>query len=373
MRILYVAMRYDYGRPEQGDSFEHCNFFDCLQHLGHDILYFDFMTLLVERGRDGMNVRLLEIAQAEKPDVMFTVLFGDELDKQTIRRISDLPDTTTVNWFCDDHWRYDHFSRHWASAFNWVVTTDSASVPKYHADGNANVIKSQWAANHFLYRKLDLPLAHEVTFVGKPHGIRRELIATLREFGVPVNVWGKGWGQGRATQKEMIEIFNQSRINLNLSNSSTGRRRRRWQRGLDHARRIGRRSFRLPPRAGVVTELLSTDRFPEQIKGRNFEVPGCGGFLLTGHADNLHEYYEPSREIACYRSFEGLVWQVRHYLDHEDERAAIAESGHARTLAEHTYAHRFAEIFRAIGAPHTSGGPTVQSDHQRLGSVEMAA
>ena len=26
---------------------------------------------------------------------------------------------------------------------------------------------------------------------------------------------------------------------------------------------------------------------PEQIKGRNFEVPGCGGFLLTGPASNV--------------------------------------------------------------------------------------
>jgi spore maturation protein CgeB len=338
-----------------------------------------------------MNRRLLEISKAEKPDVMFTVLFNDELDKQTIRQISNLPDTTTVNWFCDDHWRYDNFSRHWAPAFNWVVTTDSASLAKYHADGHNNVIKSQWAANHFLYKKLDLPLAHEVTFVGKPHGIRRELIGTLREFGVPVKVWGQGWGEGRASQEAMIEIFNQSRINLNLSNSSTGRRRRRWQRTLDHARRLARRTLHLPPRGGVVAELLCADRFPEQIKGRNFEVPGCGGFLLTGHADNLQQYYVPSREVACYWSFDDLVRQVRYYLEHDDERVAIAEAGYARTLAEHTYAHRFADIFQRIGCSgtrQTSGSLTfademLENASGRLatsatgtgtpGSVEMAA
>ena len=127
----------------------------------------------------------------------------------------------------------------------------------------------------------------------------------------------------------MIEVFNQSRINLNLSNASTGRRRHRWQRGLDGARRLARRTLGLPPRAGTIAELLSTDRFPEQIKGRNFEVPGCGGFLLTGHADNLDAYYEPSREVVCYRDFHELIGRYRYYLEHEDERAAVAEAGYA--------------------------------------------
>jgi len=349
MRILYVAMRYDYGRREQGESFEHCNFFDSLRHLGHDIIYFDFMSLLEEHGRDGMNRRLFEIARSEHPDVMFSVLFRDELDCKTIRRISELPDTQTVNWFCDDHWRFDDFSRHWAPAFNWVVTTDSAAVAKYRAMGINRVIKSQWACNHFQYRRLDLPLRYDVTFVGKPHGVRREIIQSLRDFGIDVQVWGQGWGNGRATQQQMIEVFNQSRINLNLSNASAVRRRRRWQKALDQTQRTIRRCMHLPPRPCAGTRLLATDAYPEQIKGRNFEVPGCGGFMLTGQADNLADYYVRSHEVACYRDFASLVEQIRYYLDHEDQRAAIAEAGYRRTLSEHTYAHRFAEIFHVMG------------------------
>jgi spore maturation protein CgeB len=374
MRILYVAMRYDYGQPEQGDSFEHCNFFDSLRNLGHDVLYFDLMTILAERGREAMNRRLHEIAKSERPAVMFTVLFGEELEKETVRRISDLPDTTTVNWFCDDHWRFEKFSQHWAPAFNWIITTDSAAVAKYRAIGYHNVIKSQWACNHFLYRKFDLPLAHDVTFVGQPHGVRRELITALSDFGIRVKLWGQGWGQGRAPQEQMIEIFNQSRINLNFSNSSIGRRRPRWQRGLDQALRLSRKAFRLAPRATAATEMVSTDRFPEQIKGRNFEVPGCGGLLLTGLADNLHEYYEPSREVACYRDFGELVRRVRYYLEREEERAAVAAAGYERTIAQHTYAHRFADIFRQMGVVDESVSKQTKFSYDgRAGRVEMAA
>ena len=55
MRILYVALKYDYGKLEQGYSFEHHNFYHSLLHMGHDILYFDFMTLMQEHGRESMN------------------------------------------------------------------------------------------------------------------------------------------------------------------------------------------------------------------------------------------------------------------------------------------------------------------------------
>ena len=65
MRILYAAMKYDYGKPEQGLSFEHYNFYDSFLHMGHDILYFDYMTLMQQHGREWMNRRLQEVVASE--------------------------------------------------------------------------------------------------------------------------------------------------------------------------------------------------------------------------------------------------------------------------------------------------------------------
>jgi spore maturation protein CgeB len=93
-------------------------------------------------------------------------------------------------------------------------------------------------------------------------------------------------------------------------------------------------------------------RYFEQIKGRNFEVPGCGGFLLTGEADNLGDYYARGTEVATFSNIDEMVSQIRHYLSHEDERQTVAAGGYARTMREHTYVHRFAEIFDRMGLPH---------------------
>jgi spore maturation protein CgeB len=136
----------------------------------------------------------------------------------------------------------------------------------------------------------------------------------------------------------MVRVFSTSRINLNPSNSSLPPNALR-----DRVARLLRRRAE-PPR-------------PPQIKGRNFEVPGCGGFLLTERVPHLERYFELGREVAVYETTDDLVEQVGHWLAHEDERAAVAEAGYQRVLAEHTYDHRFEEIFRRLGAGAATGGP----------------
>ena len=103
MLILYVALKYDYGNPALGYSFEHYNFFDSLVRMGHDILYFDLGTLQEARRRARLNRRLLEIVHAERPELMFTVPFREELDRSIVRQITRRTSTRTLAWFCDDH------------------------------------------------------------------------------------------------------------------------------------------------------------------------------------------------------------------------------------------------------------------------------
>jgi spore maturation protein CgeB len=331
VKILYVAPRYDYGDPSRGSSLEHNTFYDCLRHMGHQILYVDSLSEFQERGRASLCRKLRDIAGSERPDLLFCVLFKDELDIDVISHISRQSDTVTFNWFCDDHWRFEGFSRHWAPAFNFVATTARDAPAKYAAIGYHNVVKTQWGCNHFLYR----PLGHEpeidVTFVGQPYGKRRELIDLLRKAGIDVRTWGHGWEAGRLSQEELIAVFNRSRISLNFPASSThGTTEPRWRRGIRRITCVRR-------------------HLPGQIKARNFEVPGCGGFLLTGVAENLADFYAFGAEIATFRSGRGLVRQVKHYLEHEAERRGIAEAGYRRTIAEHTMERRLNEVFIAMG------------------------
>lgn len=375
MRILYIGMKYDYGNPAQGLSFEHCNMFDSLRHMGHDILYFDFLTLHEKYGKARMNQRLWEVVKEEKPDLMFTILFQEQLDRRVIRKISDNSGAVTFNWFCDDHWRFDNFSRFWAPCFHWVSTTAQSALVKYAGIGYSNVIKTQWAGNPFLYKQLELPLQHDVTFIGQPHGNRREIINALQDAGIHVKTWGSGWGNGRVTQEEVVRIFNESRVNLNLVEASvpagttSAPLRRMVSRSLNAlpfgpevkslVKQVKDRQHPLAPHQ-TAGEKNST-QYAAQIKGRNFEVPCCGGFMLTGSAENLDDYYEAGTEVASFTDTQDLIAKVQYFLSHDSERSAIAQAGLQRTLSEHTYVHRFTEIFERMELPCDSARTILSS------------
>jgi spore maturation protein CgeB len=318
MKILYAGMKYDYGRPEWGLSFEHNNFYCTLKEMDYEVIYFDCLSVLKKEGRKKMNQQLLDIVYNEKPDLLFTIIMEDEFDPKVIKKISRETSTVTYNWFCDDHWRFDKFSKRWAPCFNWVSTTDQESISKYQKNGYTNVIKTQWGVNPFLYVKKDLPKIYDVTFVGQNHSNRKKLIKQLQNKGIQIECFGRGWHNGKVSQEEMINIFNQSKINLNLNNSSTNKWYRFWKK----------------------------DR--EQIKGRNFEVPGTGGFLLTGVADNLQQYFNYQQEVGIYQSESELAEQILFYLQNNEERENIAQAGYNRSLKEHSYTKRFEEIFATI-------------------------
>jgi hypothetical protein len=77
---------------------------------------------------------------------------------------------------------------------------------------------------------------------------------------------------------------------------------------------------------------------------RLYEAAGVGALVLTEAAPNLGELFDPGREVVAYRDDAELAEQLRHYLAHPDERRAIAAAGQRRTLREHTYVQRMAEL-----------------------------
>lgn len=315
-KLLYVAMRFDYGRPSQGTSFEFNNFYRTLVRMIPQVVEFDFMTVMQQTNREAMNQTLLHVAEREQPDLIFFCLFTDEIRPSTIAALSR--QWITFNWFCDDHWRFHNFSRHYAPQFSFVSTTDASAIQKYERIGYHHALLTQWACNEKDYVKL-----HEqgktiaASFVGQPHGNRRSVVRYLERNGIKVAPYGNGWPNGRISQEEMIRIFNISKINLNLSNSS-------WN-------------------------LRTIFRNQQQIKGRNFEIPGCGGFILTNYVEGIERYFVLDKEIVCFSNRRDLLEKVRYYLAHDEERSRIAQAGYERTLRDHTYEIRFRELFQQMG------------------------
>ncbi len=343
MKILYAALEFDKMNPLRGHSFEHNNFYDALKRMrGVELIYFPYERA-IHIGKRKMNEELLETVQKEKPDLFFAFMYTDELDKKILGEIKKI--TKSVAWFSDDHWRFDNYSKYYASHFSWVVTTYSKVIEKYKAIGISNIIRSQWAANTNIYKPFSGEKDIDVSFIGSWNKEREKIINVLKTAGIEVEVWGSGWKNGRINQTKLVELIGRSKISLGLNPPSS------YIGIKPMARLFFRRSGRLivPDFWNFFKNLKEWQqkRIP-QIKARHFEIPACASLLLTQDADDLSRYYEFDKEIIIYENVSDLIRKVKYYLKHDKEREQIAQLGLERTLSDHTYEKRFSEIFRII-------------------------
>ena len=308
--ILYVERRYDYGNKNQGLSYQHYNFYHTLLNMNYSLIYFDYDRIIQRYGKRKMSQILREAVYYYSPDILFYFHGDDRIDHTILKEISDELPTTTVIFLSDDHMDYEKERPVW-KLFNLVVSTDREGYGKRKKEEFGDVLLSQWACNHFLYKNLNLPKIYDVSFIGKCYGERQGFIDALKRNGINITTFGQGWENGsRVSQADIIKIYNQSKISLNLS--------------LSHD---------------------TPDGYIYTIKGRDFEVPGCGSLLLTRDAKKIAEYFVPGEEIITYEDANDAAEKIKYYLKNEDEREKIAKRGYERIMKEHTYEKRFLEIF----------------------------
>ncbi len=306
--VLYVGARYDYGNRDWGLSYEHYTFFHTLVNMGYSLVYFDYDRLKQRYGTKKASKMLLEVVYYYCPDILFYFHYLDWIEHDVWKELSyELP-TKTIIWLADDHWRYEETKSVW-ELFNIVVTTDKSGYEKRVKEKYKNVLLSQWGCNHFLYKKLSLLKKYDISFVGRCYGERNAFIDTLKRNGIEVATFGQGWEKGRrVSQVDLIKIYNQSKISLNIS--------------------------------------LASKSAKYQVKGRDFEAPGCGSSLLTKDTEEIKEYFVPGTEIITYHDVNDAAEKIKYYLKNERLREEISEKGYERVLKEHTIEKRVLEVFK---------------------------
>lgn len=320
LNVLYLGMKWDYGVPEQGWSFEHHNLYPTLLHSPcvSSLLHYDYVDIGKRHGITAMSRGLVEVARRYRPDLVFIVLFDDDHDPtdEALRVLSDphLCGATVVAFFFDDTYRFDSHTRLRADVLNACVTTlPESSDNRYVRAGLADkVIYSSAGANPLYYhRRADRKDKYDVSLIGLPHSNRRVIVDRLKEAGINVATFGKGWSpNSRITFAEMLDVIQTSKVVLNPSQAAHGD--------------------------------------PGQVKGRTFEVPACGRLLLTGPMEGLSNLYSPVDEMPVFYDYADLIDKIDLFLNNDDLREAMATKAWRRTLREHTWEHRFQQIFRTV-------------------------
>jgi glycosyltransferase involved in cell wall biosynthesis len=217
-----------------------------------------------------------------------------------------------------------------------------------------------------------LPLArsYDVTFVGQRYADRAELLHHLHTHGVAVRAWGAGW---------------QARKRLDLAQLKAGLALVEDER-FDGLRRLVRQRLRRAVAAptGVSADTVDTSSFGgprllqrdlvamfsrsrlslgfatagdshrsarrlTHLRLREFEAPMSGALYMTEHQQELDEYFTPGAEVLTYTDADDLLEKARYYLAHQEQAERIRRAAFERARREHTWQHRFTELFARLG------------------------
>jgi spore maturation protein CgeB len=278
---------------------------------GANVVRFDPEAAYLRGGMVGAELALLEALRAHRVDVLVYAL-GLEFDYRPAF-FRGLPEhLLTVLVLGDDEHYFDMSHRYYAQAFDLVLTLNPLVQRYAHYGIEAWPIPMGYDSMIFRPTQQQSKTI-DVSFVGAMRGKvgRAEYARALAGADVDFRAFGSGTPGGMVSRDRVIEIFRQSRINLNFTGVAL--------------------TTPLDARLGI-------NRRTRQMKGRPFMVALCGSFVLSEYAPGMEHFFEIGKELDVFDSQAEMIEKIRYYLAHDDLREAIADAGYRRAIEHYELA-----------------------------------
>jgi len=299
--------KYISGNLELGANLE-IYFHKPLQEVFSKVIAYDFVKRMTEIGIKGVNKEIIELVRKERPKYVIWFMSIYELLESTFDSIRE-EGSIVVAWVSDDEYRFAYYSKWWIPHLDYCVSHDLEAIPKYQALGGQAIFAFPCEGVPVDRDWSKIEEKYEVSFVGwKSKALRAQYIDEIKKRDIPIQLFGRGWEGGYIPHEDMIGIFKTSKINLNFS--GTGNR--------------------------------------TGLKGRLSTVCLAGGFLLTEYTPGIENYFKIDKEIVCFRNTEEMIEKIKYYLNHDEDRRAIAQAGWKRAINEYTPFHMYSRVFDKI-------------------------
>ena len=281
---------------------------------------------------------LLRAVDGFRPDFIL-VVNGHLISPEVLNEIRK-KGIKAVLWFMDDPYQ-SASGLGLAKDFDIVFTVDSAMLSYYRERGVKNIFHLPLAFDPEVFYPMEVPVAYlsDVNFLGSYFPNRIEIFEKLGRFLGDFNIriigdrkWKEHFSKDNPLQnkievkyvahEEAARYYCGARINLNIHRASYDERCPSWN------------------------QLKIEGRTPND---RVFTISGCRAFQLVDDSrPDLGRYFEIGKEIITFEDSVDLKDKITYYLEHEDERKAIAEAAYRRAKREHTYEQRIKEMLDIV-------------------------
>lgn len=269
-----------------------------------DLHVHDYYACFVSNGPFGMESSIRDLVHKYNIQLLIVPNLYYELAPTFLNELREFGCRSLIVFF-DDSIRFEDTNRFYLSSFDYYLTHESVASKALY---KSYEIEAEFFPNlpsHAFYKEIiqrlnntNVEVANDVVFVGAKIADRDIFIDYLKNNGINVIVYGKGWDAGMLSTEKMIAAFNSSKISLN------------FVKAIGNSGRV-------------------------QLKSRLFEIIMAGGFVLSEFSEESTDYFDIGREIDTFRSPQELLDKVRFYLEHSALREEM--SARAREKVEKYY------------------------------------
>lgn len=197
------------------------------------------------------------------------------------------------------------------SLYDYYITTKSYTIESLKRLGCREVLFVNNAYEESFHHPYELTkeererLGGAIGFIGSWEAERAQSILSLAQAGLPVRVWGGGRWLAYQGQYPNLRIESGGLFTEDYNKALSA-----FDISLCFLRKIN-------------YDLQTT---------RTMEIPACGSLLMAERTSEHEALFEDGREAVFFSNDEELLEKCRYYLEHTEERRAIADAGRARCL-----------------------------------------
>lgn len=311
MRILYLPI-FEPGSYHERSRANKVGLRQAFERVG-EVQEMDYLAI----PQDELFLQVLKACETFKPTLIFTQIQGpDRFTPEDLRHIKIFADCPLVNWNGD----YSPQSMISPEMLNLLQHVDLQLVT------NGSVIKTLVMARVKAHMWLhsfepairDLPdvQAHDVVFLGNNYSDHRaELYKVLRALPCNVGIYGNGWPQSEGE---------------NTYDFTTGK-------ALYRKAKI------------CISDNEYTDAVG-YLSNRPFQAMAAGCLVLQQNVERITDYtrWIGGLHYWHYKRLDELPDLVDYFLNNEEHRIEVAQTGAAWTRLHHNFDARVAELFNLL-------------------------
>ncbi len=306
---------------------------NAFEKLGHEVFNFDlikefnkvspfstnryFNRLFGRLFYPVINKILLDKVKQNKPDLVF-IIKGNYIFPETLHYIKDKFNTKLYCFNPDNPFNLNSaasndFIRKSIPFYDCYFIWGRSLIPELKNAGAQRVEYLPFAHDPELHYPVGVLgkekkiFGSDIAFIGSYDKEREEFLMNLTNYDLAI--WGCGWEKSLKLKRhwkkrhimgeDFSKVCNASKIILNHI---------RTQNGNAH-------------------------------NMKTFEIPACGGFVVTKRTEEQCEFFKENEDILCFSNVDELKSIINHYLAENKLRVEIAQSAYNK-VRQHTYLER---------------------------------